>query len=154
MKTKTAVCETNLTHYKNEIIRQIKCEQLDYPDYLSYIDIAVENFMRAKGFTKQSYTSSEDLIKWLAAPYEEPILDDIERKYLKTIVLPYLNKGYKVNVQKMPNSLTGYFFIRIRVTSEFNFTHNIDLPPFMAEDHMYDNMKLGVVYWSTDLGIE
>ena len=82
-------------------------------------------------------------------PYKEPILDDVEREYLSSVIKPYKNKvtcitkvkdEYKENMRH----------IRIKVRSVG--TEYINLPWF-KENTMYKGMKDLKDYTLEELGL-
>lgn len=89
------------------------------------------------------------LREWLLEEAKEPILDDVEKKYLSAVIKPYKNKvtcitkvkdEYKENMR----------YIRITVRSVG--TEYINLPWF-KENTMYKGMEVNKEYSLEELGL-
>ena len=80
----------------------------------------------------------------LTLEVEEPILDDIERKYLSGVIRPFRNK---IDFIKKVNDYDCEECISI-----FLNDYQIDLPPF-KKGSMYKGMKSGKEYTLEDLGL-
>lgn len=76
---------------------------------------------------------------------QEPVLDDIERKYLKNILRPFKDEIKWVCKFKCFNPKDEYITIELE-------TDSIRLPYFIA-DTMYKNMENGKKYTLEELGI-
>ena len=86
----------------------------------------------------------ERAIKWLAEEYEEPVLDEVERKYLSDVIKPF---GHRVShiVKRMNGS--GYYIAII--------LNNFDVMnlPYFTRNTMYKGMKVGREYKLKELGL-
>ncbi len=116
----------NIEKYKDEIEKNDAC--------IIYEKITGKPFNR------------HDTMNWLCAEYKEPILDDVEREYLKAVCKPFRNK--MGSVQKYND--------RIKGTSQFLFiileNERFSLPSF-KKGTMYKNMELYKPYTLEELGI-
>ena len=80
--------------------------------------------------------------------YEEPILDEVERRYLKGVINPFKDKVLWIRKQKC-GSKPSHCFLVIGLKNAIN---NIWLPPFKANS-MYLNMKFDKHYTLKELGL-
>lgn len=83
--------ETNLEHYKEEL-KKIFNENCREPGNILFkIKKELNNDESIK---TDRYLSSytDDILDWMAQPYEKSILDEAERKYLSGIIRPFRNK--------------------------------------------------------------
>ena len=83
-------------------------------------------------------------IRWLAEEYKEPVLDDVERKYLSDVIKPF---GHRVShiVKRLNGS--GYYIAII--------LNNFDVMnlPYFTRNTMYKGMKVGRQYKLKELGL-
>lgn len=83
-------------------------------------------------------------IRWLAEEYEEPVLDEVERKYLSDVIKPF---GHRVShiVKRMNGS--GYYIAII--------LNNFDVMnlPYFTHNTMYKGMAVGREYKLKELGL-
>lgn len=99
-----------------------------------------------KGFCSEHSCEGckERAIKWLLEEYEEPVLDDVERKYLSDVIKPF---GHRVShiVKRMNGS--GYYIAII--------LNNFDVMnlPYFTGNTMYKGMKVGRQYKLKELGL-
>ena len=86
----------------------------------------------------------ERFLKWLLEEYEEPVLDEVERKYLSDVIKPF---GHRVSyiVKRMNGS--GYYIAII--------LNNFDVMnlPYFTRNTMYKGMKVGRQYKLKELGL-
>ena len=79
---------------------------------------------------------------------KEPILDEVERKYLSDVIRPFRNRIKFIR--------KCYIFereyINIAYNSEFVYDDNFNLPTF-EENTMYKNMQLNKEYTLEELGL-
>lgn len=91
--------------------------------------------------------------KWLDQEHKEPVLDDVERRYLAMVIKPFRNKVKYIS--KVPSQ---YFERAISyqdcyIYIEFNdLSYNMNFPIF-REDTMYKGMRVGKKYTLEDLGL-
>ena len=90
------------------------------------------------------HTSNKDGMNFLNEKYTLPVLDKIEREYLKNIVTPF---RHKVRYIKKVRYI-GKYYIKIMLSSEY-----ISLPCFSANLDMYKGMKLEKEYTLKELGL-
>ena len=85
-----------------------------------------------------------DCIRWLAEEYEEPVLDEVERKYLSDVIKPFGNRVSHI-VKRLNGS--GYYIAII--------LNNFDVMnlPYFTRNTMYKGMKVGRQYKLKELGL-
>lgn len=139
--------ETNLEHYKGEL-KEILLDDYDNPR---------EVFRKiSKRFDRQIKISltehpTDAILNWMAQPYKEQVLDDVEKTYLSAIIKPF--KANVTDICKL-NGDRGFCYIRIyaeSLSSELS-EEVIDLPLFEAGT-MYKGMRLGKHYSLKELGL-
>ena len=86
----------------------------------------------------------ERVLKWLLEEYEEPVLDEVERKYLSDVIKPF---GHRVSyiVKRMNGS--GYYIAII--------VNNFDVMnlPYFTRNTMYKGMEVVRKYKLKELGL-
>ena len=87
----------------------------------------------------------------MAQPYEAPILDDVEKSYLRSVIKPFrgrVNYIYKTSCGEKA------YFIRIVVRSTI-LPRGLDSMffPVFAKDTMYKGMELNKAYTLKELGL-
>ena len=86
----------------------------------------------------------ERVLKWLLEEAEEPVLDEVERKYLSDVIKPF---GHRVSyiVKRMNGS--GYYIAII--------LNNFDVMnlPYFTRNTMYKGMTVGRQYKLKELGL-
>ena len=86
----------------------------------------------------------DDCIRWLAEEFKEPVLDEVERKYLSDVIKPF---GHRVShiVKRMNGS--GYYIAII--------LNNFDVMnlPYFTRNTMYKGMTVGREYKLKELGL-
>ena len=80
---------------------------------------------------------------------EQPILDDIEKKYLGNIIKPFRDKIEWI--EKIDSPIQNYEYIKI-CYHDYNYTIVLNFPDFKVGT-MYRGMKIGKAYTLKELGI-
>ena len=89
------------------------------------------------------------LREWLLEEAKEPILDDVERKYLSAIIKPF--KNYVTGIIKVKDDYEkDKYFIRIIVKKS---TYEYLNFPWFEENTMYKGMKENKKYTLEELGL-
>lgn len=129
----------NIEKYKNNIAKAIDiCELYQY---ISKIECG--KYVQCGGSCDKCY---DDCIRWLAKEYKEPILDEVERKYLSDVTKPFRKK---VNfIVKMPTSEGHGEYLCI-----CTFPHEQMFFPTFKESTMYRGMKFKKHYTLEELGL-
>ena len=89
------------------------------------------------------YCDKFKLLEWANSEYKEPILDEVEKRYLKGIINPFRDK-----VLYIQKASIGTDNIRIGIKND----NTINLPCF-KKDTMYKGMKTWEKYTLEELGI-
>ena len=139
--------KTNLEYYKKEL-REIFIANCDSPAFIvkRIVDRLDKNM---KCGAQTGYM--EDILDWMAEPYKEPILDEVEKAYLRSAVKPFRAKVafiYKCKYR------TNECFIRIVVNSAASPSglDSIYFPTFIG-DTMYKGMEENKEYTLKELGL-
>ncbi len=85
-------------------------------------------------------------MKWLLEEYKEPVLDDVERKYLSAVIKPFRKKI--VYIKKRNDSSTGKQYIGIALDDDDAMYF-----PYFENDAMYKGMQVGRKYTLKELGL-
>lgn len=125
-----------------------------------YKDIVLDNVdacsidARLRGMNVSAYCEGyncerceERFLKWLLEEYKEPILDDVEKAYLTSVIKPFRKKVNSITKILVCDSKKC--FIRIRV----NNTEHVNLPNFNIASGMYAGMRSFRVYTLEELGL-
>ena len=89
--------------------------------------------------------NKKSLIDWLSQDYKEPILDDVERKYLADVIRPFRKEV--ATISKF-NSFDGSQYIYIGMKD----SRGCNLPTF-PKGTMYKGMIEGMHYSLKELGL-
>ena len=89
-------------------------------------------------------------LEWLNQEYKEPILDDVEKKYLSAVIKPFRDRVKNIcRIDCLGETSSGYQYIYITLSDD---SYNIDLPIF-KKDTMYQGMEPGHSYTLKELGL-
>ena len=103
-----------------------------------------------KVFVKTAYNKNGRALdkynKWLLEEHEEPILDDVEREYLSSVIKPFRNRVEFILKEKVCGD--EFYYIGIFVDGEYTF-----LPYFKKSTKMYAGMKLDKRYTLKELNL-
>ena len=119
-------------------------------DSLSYcvLDRKLENVdtgLKEDCSGKNCNACKKQLREWLLSEYKEPILDEVEKRYLRGVIRPFRNM---VAFIKKTCNCAGFQWIEIAVKGN----KTIALPGF-KNDKMYKGMKLEKEYTLEELGL-
>ena len=142
--------ETNLEHYKKELKKMFISHMDDSWGLSVKIKENLDENIKI-GDESDNFLSIDDILDWMAQPYKEPILDDVEKSYLRSVIKPF--RGRVNYIYKTRCGEKGYF-IRIVVRSAI-FRSGLDSMffPAFTEDTMYKGMKLNKAYTLKELGL-
>ena len=90
----------------------------------------------------------ERFIKWLLEEYKEPILDDVEKKYLSAVIKPFRKKVSYISKLEKAYPETDQFIKIMLINGE-----NICLPYFTRKSRMYIGMEKLRHYTLQELGL-
>lgn len=91
-------------------------------------------------------TYIEDILDWMAQPYKEPILDKVEREYLKAVIRPFRNKIDTISKFQTWDDSSQYIYIGMKDRRWSNL-------PCFPKGTMYKGMKAGKHYTLKELGL-
>ena len=101
-----------------------------------------------KGFNCEG--CGERVLKWLLEEAKEPVLDEVERKYLSEVIRPFRNKI--IYISKVIHYGADRQYITIKIKGKDGFIESLNLPDF-ENDTMYKGMKVGEQYKLEELGL-
>ena len=83
------------------------------------------------------------------------LLDEVEKKYLKSIIRPFKDRVVSIEKKKNINSEGTFYYIGIIVKhiAIDCFSEAIYLPYFKPESKMYEGMELNKEYTLKELGL-
>lgn len=136
--------ETNLEHYKKELKKIFNENYKEPGNILFKIKKELNNDESIKT-NRYFSTYTDDILDWMVQPYKEPILDDVERKYLSSLLKPFKSDVVSINKIKV-GKCNAFLFIKINSYNSFS------LPSFKSEK-MYRNMELNKEYTLEELGL-
>lgn len=146
--TKEVKKTTNLEHYKEELKGIFSTDFYRPLVMASKIkDRLDKNFEREAGNTQ----FTDDILDWMAQPYEAPILDSVEKRYLKSVIKPFKDEiTFICKCELNANRC----YIRIVVSSAVlpSGVDSIYFPIFIG-DTMYKGMKANKCYSLEELGL-
>ena len=90
----------------------------------------------------------ERFIKWLLEEYKEPILDDVEKKYLSAVIKPFRKKVSYISKLEKVYPETDQFIKIMLINGEY-----ICLPYFTRKSRMYIGMEKLRHYTLQELGL-
>ena len=134
--------ETNLEHYKEQL-KEIYNEHYDEPlDILDEIQSKIDSRIEASSYS----TYTDAILDWMAQPYKEPILDKVEREYLKAVIRPFKNKIDTISKFQTWDDSSQYIYIGMKDRRWSNL-------PCFPKGTMYKGMKAGKHYTLKELGL-
>ena len=139
--------ETNLEHYKGEL-KEILLDDYDNPREV-FRKISKRFDRQIKISPAEHFTDS--ILNWMAQPYEEPVLDDVEKAYLSNIITPF---GNRVKYIYLTTQLDGYVYIVICVKSiKQKIGAEVIKLPLFEKGTMYKGMVIERHYSLKELGL-
>ena len=146
--TKEVRKETNLEHYKG------KLKEILLDDY----DNQREVFRKiSKRFDRQIKISpaehfTDAILNWMAQPYEESVLDDVEKAYLKAVIKPFKDKV--LHIYKTDQYEENHQYIIIVIKSiKYGLNEESIAFPLFKKNPMYKGMKVDKNYTLKELGL-
>lgn len=96
-----------------------------------------------------------DMLTWLYAAHEEPILDEKEKRYLGDFIAPFKQDSHNLITIEKRDGYTEYNFdceyIVIMIYTDYD-DNKLKLPIF-SKGAMYKGMELDTLYKLEDLGL-
>ena len=143
VKEEKEMKETNLQHYKEELKKMFNENYTEPGNIVFKIKKEIDESIETDCYYS-SYTN--DILDWMARPYEEKILDDVERKYLSDVIRPFRNRV--TSIEKRDDIYEEKQFIIIVVGHK----ENVNLPYFRKATK-YKGMKADKKYTLEELGL-
>ena len=135
--------KTNLEQYKKELGKIFHQEFCNDAVIFGKIKANCDSNIRSN----YGKTYAEDILDWMSQPYKEPILNDVERKYLAAVIKPFRNKvEYIAKFKSACSENEQYIHIL------FYEGHYLSFPYFKANS-MYKGMELNKAYTLKELGL-
>ena len=131
----------NIEKYKNIVL-----DNLDVCDIDSRLRRMNNGF--CNGFSCEG--CEERFLKWLLEEAKEPVLDDVERKYLSEVIRPFRKKI--TYISKVIHYGVDRQYISIVIKDEDGFRDSLNLPDF-ENDTMYKGMEINKAYTLEELGL-
>lgn len=100
---------------------------------------------------EKMYASCKDFIA-MVDNYKPPVLDEVEKKYLKNLLRPFVN-NYNITVTKETDNYLGKEFLVIELYVNTVCTDTVELPYFKPNT-MYKGMESHKIYTLKDLGLK
>lgn len=133
--------ETNLEHYKEDLKKILLFNYGNPREAFKIIKETLDGQIKIK--IREHHTDA--ILDWMAQPYEKPILDEAERKYLSDVIRPFRDRVERIS--KCTNS--GMYQIAIY----FKDKGLLSLPLFSKETNMYKGMETFKSYSLKELGL-
>ena len=131
----------NIEKYKNIVL-----DNLDICDIDSRLRRMNNGF--CSGFSCEG--CEERFLKWLLEEAKEPVLDEVERKYLSEVIRPFRKKI--THISKVIHYGVDRQYISITIKDEDGFRDRLNLPDF-ENDTMYKGMEINKAYTLEELGL-
>lgn len=142
--------ETNLEHYKEEL-KNFFCTDYLFPQNI-ILQIERELDRNIKyGYETGNEQFTGDILDWMAQPYKEPILDDVEKSYLRSVIKPFRSRVKYIYKARCDDENC---FIRIVVRSDvMRYGSDFISLPIFRESTMYKGMVPSENYTLEELGL-
>lgn len=134
--------ETNLEHYKEDLKEILK---INFDNPRGTIRKIREKF-GCQIKVKSGEYATDAILEWMAQPYKEPILDKVEREYLKAVIRPFRNKIDTISKFQTWDDSSQYIYIGMKDRRWSNL-------PCFPKGTMYKGMKAGKHYTLKELGL-
>lgn len=128
-----------------------KPEKVSYDNCLHYYWKEIGEYIDNDGFNIKAKICLKDINIELIE-YEEEILTEKEKEYLKNVIKPFRNKIEYICVQKSVSDRKTYNHIRIEYLEEDSYYNCFELPMFI-EGTMYNGMEIEKYYSLEDLNL-
>ena len=130
----------NIEKYKGIVLKNLNCCQME-------TDLRK---LGCKAHIGCAHTLCEDckesFFKWLLSEYKEPILDEVEREYLKAVIRPFRNKIDTISKFQTWDDSSQYIYIGMKDRRWSNL-------PCFPKGTMYKGMENGKHYSLKELGL-
>lgn len=134
--------ETNLQHYKEGLKEILK---INFDNPRSTIRNIREKF-GCQIEVKRGEYAIDVLLEWMNQPYKEPILDEVEKKYLSDVIRPFRKEVETISKFQTWANDAHYIYIEMKDRRGCTL-------PFFPKGTMYKGMKAGRHYSLKELGL-
>ena len=139
---------------KNDIslmhLYRYKCKDNPNLESIGYADVEGNYHECYRGERLDTHGESS-ILRWLDMDYVKPVLDDVERQYLKAVLEPFRKKILFVRKDNGPYGAYEQIIIRVKSVIP-DSTTNIEFP-FFKRGRMYRGMKTYKEYTMKELGL-
>lgn len=141
VKEEKEMKETNLQHYKEELKAIFNEYYKDPSKIIREIEALIG--VEIKGYCFQSCTDA--ILIWMAQQYKEPILDEVEKKYLSEVIRPFRKKVDTISKFHTANTMQ-YIYFQMKDKNGWTL-------PLFKKGTMYKGMVQGKHYTLDELGL-
>ena len=146
MKEEKEMKETNLQHYKEELKKMFNENYKEPGNIVFKIKKEIDESIETDCYCS-SYTN--DILDWMAQPYEEKILNEKERRFVGEAIKPFREKISSIRKELFDDEEDRYFLWLDIINEKFDVYHAIVLPT----EIMCKGMELGKDYTLEELGL-
>ena len=106
-------------------------------------------------WTKHKNLYSDNFLDQVIEIEAKDVLDEVEKKYLKSIIRPFKDRVVSIEKKKNINSEGTFYYIAIAIKSVVIdcLSETIYFPYFKPESKMYEGMELNKEYTLKELGL-
>lgn len=126
----------NIEKYKDEILNSSRAD----------LTCCVNDSILGKNCYRTCNECKKSVMEWLLSEAKEPILDDVERKYLSDVIRPFRKEV--TTISKFLTLANDAHYIYIEMKDDRGCTL-----PFFPKNTMYKGMKDGRHYSLKELGL-
>lgn len=147
MKIKKKLRDISLEEFK-VYCKQLSCEKCVFSK-VCCDEVSSDFWINNKDIYSDKFLNQEIEIEAI------DVLDEIEKKYLKSIIRPFKDRVVSIEKRKNVNSEGTFYYIGIIVKhiAIDCFSEAIYLPYFKPESKMYEGMELNKEYTLKELGL-
>lgn len=133
--------ETNLEHYKKELTEIFIANCYNQQFIAKRIANRLDKNMKCSD--QASYM--EGILDWMAQPYKEPVLDDVEKAYLSAVIKPFRKRV--AYICKMSGETDAEYIL---ISTKDNDYASL---PYFLHNEMYKGMQCMRNYTLEELGL-
>lgn len=132
----------NIEKYKDDVLDKLDACSLDQRLRRKMVNGYCEGF--------NCGGCRERVLKWLLEEAKEPVLDEVERKYLSEVIRPFRKKI--TSISKVIHYGADKQYISIITKDKYGFIDSLNFPDF-EKDTMYKGMEIDRPYTLEELGL-
>ena len=132
----------NIEKYKDDVLENLDACSIDAQLRRKNVNGYCEGF-NCEG-------CEERFLKWLLEECKEPVLDEVERKYLSEVIRPFRKKI--IYISKVIHYGVDRQYISIVIKDKGVSRYSLNLPDF-DNDTMYKGMEINKAYTLEELGL-